>query len=69
MAKKKKKKNTITKGEKLLYATAIFSFVMILSLKIFCGASIGEMKMGIEETKNKWKFDNESKWAYFIWKC
>lgn len=59
MAKKKKNKNKVTKGEKLLYTLAIFSFVMILGLKIFCGASIGEMKMGIEETK--YKIDSQEK--------
>ena len=63
MAKKKKKKQKITKGEILLYSLAVLSFVMLLSLKIFCGASIGEMKMSIEETKFKideWQKKNES---------
>ena len=59
MAKKKQKKNRITKGEKLLYFSAIFSFVLMLGLKIFCGASIGEMKMNIEEMK--YKIDKEEK--------
>lgn len=61
MAKKKKQK--ITKGEILLYSLAILSFITMLSLKIFCGASIGEMKMSIEETKFKidqWQKKNES---------
>lgn len=53
MAKKKQRKSKITKGEKLLYSVAAFSFILMLSLKIFCGASIGEMKMSIEETKYK----------------
>lgn len=61
MAKKKKQK--ITKGEILLYSLALLSFITMLSLKIFCGASIGEMKMSIEETKFKideWQKKNES---------
>ena len=56
---KKKKKNKITKGEKLLYVSAVFSFIAMLGLKIFCGAMVGEMKMGIEETK--YKIDNQEK--------
>lgn len=53
MAKQKSKKAKITKGEALLYTAAIFSFAIMLGLKIFCGASIGEMKMSIEEKKYK----------------
>ena len=59
MAKKKQNKNKITKGEKFLYTFAVFSFVLMLGLKIFCGASIGEMKMSIEETK--YKIDSQEK--------
>lgn len=59
MAKRKKKKNKITKGEILLYTIATFSFIMMLGLKIFCGASIGEMKMSIEEMK--YKIDDQKK--------
>lgn len=49
----RKKKNKVTKGEVLLYTVAALSFILMLGLKIFCGASIGEMKMSIEETKYK----------------
>ena len=45
MAKKKKNKNRVTVGEKLLYISAFFSFILMLGLKIFCGAIVGEMKM------------------------
>lgn len=48
---KKKNKSKITKGERLLYFYATVAFFLMLSLKIFCGASIGEMKMSIEEIK------------------
>lgn len=47
----KKKKSKITKGERLLYFYATIAFFLMLSLKIFCGASIGEMKMSIEEKR------------------
>lgn len=47
----KKKKNKITKGEKLLYFYAIFAFFLMVGTKIFCGASTSEMKMNIEEIK------------------
>ena len=59
MTKKKQKKSKITKGERLLYTSACFCFVIMLGLKIFCGASIGEMKMSIEETK--YKIDSQEK--------
>ncbi|HHW68771.1 MAG TPA: hypothetical protein GX747_00315 [Tenericutes bacterium] len=39
----------ITKGEKLLYFGAIIAFGLTLLLKIFCGASISNLKMNIEE--------------------
>ncbi len=48
---KKKNKSKITKGEKVLYFYATLAFFLMLGLKIFCGASIGEMKMSIEEIK------------------
>lgn len=47
----KKKKNKVTKGERLLYFYAIIAFVCAISLKIFCGAAVSEMKMNIEEVK------------------
>ena len=48
---KKKNKARITKGERLLYFYATVAFFLMLCLKIFCGASIGEMKMSIEEKR------------------
>ncbi len=47
----KKKKSKITKGERLLYFYAVLAFFLMLSLKIFCGAWVGEMKMSIEEKR------------------
>ncbi len=48
---KKKNKTKITKGERMLYFYATVAFFLMLGLKIFCGASIGEMKMSIEEKR------------------
>ncbi len=51
MAKKKNKKSRITKGEKYLYFYATVAFILMLGVKIFCGAQVGELKMSIEEIK------------------
>lgn len=53
MAKKRVKKGGITRGERILYMMIVFAFVFSLGIKTFCGASISEMKMSIEETKGK----------------
>jgi cell division protein FtsL len=49
MSKKRVKKAKISKGERLLYVVAILAFVFSLGIKTFCGASISELKMSIEE--------------------
>lgn len=51
MKKKKARRARVTKGERLLYMTIIFALVFSLGIKTFCGASISEMKMNIEEIK------------------
>ena len=53
MAKRKVRKAKITKGERLLYVVLVFACVFSLGIKTFCGASISEMKMSIEEEKYK----------------
>lgn len=53
MAKKKSRKVKFTKGEKLLYFYGACALVFTITLKIFCGASIGELKMSIEEMNYK----------------
>ena len=62
--KKRVTKNTrITKGEKLLYTTAIFCGISIIILKIFCGAGISGLNMNAEIIKtdiNKQVKTNES---------
>ncbi len=59
MARNKKKKSRITKGEKFLYFYTCLAFVLMLGVKIFCGAMVGELKMSIEE-KN-YKIDSQEK--------
>ena len=59
MARNKKKKARITKGEKFLYFYACLAFVVMLGVKIFCGAMVAELKMSIEE-KN-YKIDTQEK--------
>ena len=59
MARKKSTKIKITKGERLLYMYGVIALVFTISLKIFCGAFIGEMKMSIEEMN--YNIDNQEK--------
>ena len=52
------KKNTkgtvrLTRGEKLLYALGTFCIVATIVLKVFSSASIGNLKMSIEEVSHK----------------
>ena len=51
MARKRVRKSRITKGEKMMYIMIVFAMVFSLGIKTFCGASISEMKMSIEEVK------------------
>lgn len=59
MAKKKVKKARITKGERLLYIVIVFAAIFPLGIKTFCGASISELKMSIEEVK--YNIDDQKK--------
>ena len=47
--RKKKKKSSVTKGEKILYGSAIFAFFLTSVLQIFCGTNIGNLKMEVEK--------------------
>ena len=59
MRKKKVKKIRITKGEKLLYMSGLFSLVAVLVLKVFCGANVGNLSMSVE--KLKYNIDSQNK--------
>lgn len=49
--KKRKKKTRITKGEKILYSSALFAAFFTVVLQIFCGTNIGNLKMEVEKVK------------------
>ena len=51
MSRKRVKKVKITKGEKLLYACAVFALCGTFLLKIFCSASIGNLNIIVERLK------------------
>ena len=51
MKKKKVRRMKLTKGEKMIYATAILCLLSTLVLKIFCGASLGHLSMNVEKLK------------------
>ena len=56
---KKRKIVKFTKGEKMLYCFTILSFISIFLVKIFCGASVSNLKMSIEKTQ--YKINNQKK--------
>ena len=49
MKKNKISKIKVTKGERLLYTTAIICFTMTMVLKIFCGAGVSHLSMKVEK--------------------
>lgn len=51
MGKKRVKRVKVTKGEKILYTTAILSLSFTFLLKIFCSASIGNLNIMVEKLK------------------
>ena len=53
MKKVKKRKAKFTKGEKFIYTVGIMCLVSIFVVKVFCGASISNLKMNIEEINYK----------------
>ena len=52
---KKNKKKRFTKGEKIIYTLGFISLVSIFVVKVFCGASISNIKMDIEKINYKIK--------------
>lgn len=51
MGKIKKRKMHVTKGERLLYMSALFCFGMTMVLKVFCGAGVSHLSMSIEKIR------------------
>ena len=61
MAKKQKRK--VTRGERLLYQTALMCFICTVILEIFCGANVGNLNITVEKLKyevNEQEKQNES---------
>ena len=51
MVKRKVRKMRITRGERLLYGTAILCFSLTVLLKIFCGAGTQHLSMSVEKVR------------------
>ena len=49
MRKEKKRKAKFTKGEKYIYILGAMCLIAIFVVKVFCGASISNLKMNIEK--------------------
>lgn len=59
MRKNTKKIVRLTKGEKMLYLLGTFSLVFTIVVRVFCSASISNLKMDIEEVA--YKIENQEK--------
>lgn len=59
MKKRKKKQSRVTKGERMLYGSAMFAAFLTVVLQIFCGTNIGNLKMEVE--KAKYEITNQEK--------
>lgn len=58
--RKNKRKMRITKGERMIYFVgAVLCPICILIVQIFCGASIGNLNLGVE--KLKYEIDGQKK--------
>lgn len=59
----KKNKKTInvkfTKGEKMLYKLGVFSAIAIVFIQVFCGASIGNLNLSVEQLKGDIKTEEK----------
>ena len=53
MKKNKKKKKSLTRGEKILYTLGVLALIGSFSVQVFVGATTSNMKMDIEELSYK----------------
>ena len=51
MAKRKVRTIRFTKGERLVYLSAVVATVMTFVLQVFCSANVGNLNMNIEEIR------------------
>ena len=49
--RRRKRRNRITKGERLLYTAGALALVCSLIIQIFCGANIGSLNQTVEKLK------------------
>lgn len=50
---RKKIRAKITRGEKMLYSVSILAFLFTFVLKIFCGATLGNLSIDTEKARTK----------------
>ncbi len=50
---RKKIRAKITRGEKMLYSVSILAFLFTFVLKIFCGATLGNLSIDTEKVRTK----------------
>ena len=50
---KRERKSKITRGEKLLYSFSVIAFLFTFVLKIFCGATLGNLSINNEKVRAK----------------
>ncbi|MCI9233961.1 MAG: hypothetical protein HFH08_05140 [Bacilli bacterium] len=53
MAKRKVRTIRFTKGERLVYVSAIVATVMTFVLQVFCSANVGNLNMNIEKIRSE----------------
>lgn len=51
MRRNVRKLSKFTKGETMLYSLGVFSLVAIVCIQVFCGASIGNLNLSVEQLK------------------
>ena len=51
MAKRKVRTIRFTKGERLVYLSAVIATVMTFVLQVFCSANVGNLNMNIENIR------------------
>ena len=57
--RKRKRRMKLTKGERLVYSMGFMALGITILLKIFCGATVSNLKMDIEEIN--YNIENQSK--------
>ncbi|MBR1376556.1 MAG: hypothetical protein IJ565_01955 [Bacilli bacterium] len=48
-----------TKGEKMLYGVGLFSLIAVVFIQVFCGASIGNLNLSVEQLRGDIKIEEK----------